>query len=166
MTAPTIKLPAAPVEVPRVSSLTGTAPRFHAAIVRVIADMSAQGMPCRVVETLRSAERQAYLYGFGRLYDDGRGVVTKARTHLTSWHGYGLAADLVHAERYWNASPAFWQTLGEVAERHGLTWGGHWKSPDRPHVQWGGCPVSPGDTHRQLMSSGGIKTVWRSVGAA
>jgi peptidoglycan L-alanyl-D-glutamate endopeptidase CwlK len=29
-----------------------------------------------------------------------------------------------------------WQEFGKIAEECGLTWGGRWRSPDYPHVQW------------------------------
>jgi peptidoglycan L-alanyl-D-glutamate endopeptidase CwlK len=29
-----------------------------------------------------------------------------------------------------------WQEFGQIAEECGLTWGGRWRSPDYPHVQW------------------------------
>lgn len=128
--------------------------------------MAALGYPVKVAETMRTAERQAYLYGFGREYDDGRGEVTKAETHLVSWHGYGLAADLVHGERFWNATRDFWDALGKCAELRGLTWGGRWTSPDRPHVQWGQCRRSPSRRARELLAQGGLPEVWRIVGAA
>jgi hypothetical protein len=156
----------APPEVPKHSHLAICAPLFHRAVLRVLDDMRARGLPCLVVETLRTPERQAYLYGFGRTYDDGRGRVTKAASSLTSWHGYGLAADIVHAARYWNAGPDFWTALGETAEAHGLTWGGRWRSPDRPHVQWGGCPVSPTKRHHgMILAPDGMRQVWADVGA-
>jgi hypothetical protein len=123
------------------------------------------GFPARVFETLRTAERQSYLYGFGRQYDDGRGVVTKAKTNLRSWHGYGLAADIVHETRLWSVKPLFWHMLGEVSESHGLTWGGRWKNPDRPHVQWGGCAVSPRATDTDMLLTLGAAAVWDAVGA-
>lgn len=29
-----------------------------------------------------------------------------------------------------------WQEFGRIADECGLTWGGTWKKPDIPHVQW------------------------------
>lgn len=51
-------------------------------------------------------------------------------------HQYGAAADIVDNKLLWNAPRAFYQALGEEADRLGLTWGGHWKKGDLPHVQW------------------------------
>jgi peptidoglycan L-alanyl-D-glutamate endopeptidase CwlK len=29
-----------------------------------------------------------------------------------------------------------WQEFGKIAEKCGLEWGGNWRKPDYPHVQW------------------------------
>lgn len=118
-----------------------------------------------VVETLRTPERQAFLYGFGRYYDDGRGTVTNAASSLCSWHGYGLAADVVHSEKLWNAGDAWFTLMGETAEALGLVWGGRWKCRDCPHLQWGTCGESPSASTRLMMRDGGMKEVWSAVGA-
>ena len=114
-----------------------------------IALFSAVGAPmvaARVFETLRTDDRQRFLYGFGREYDDGRGVVTNSRTAMDTWHGFGLAVDIVDRAKLWNAPDDFWWVLGTSARRHGLVWGadwnGNWSSADerfmdRPHIQWG-----------------------------
>ena len=46
--------------------------------------MKLRGLDAIVAETLRTDERQEFLYGFGRDYDDGRGIVTHSRA-ATSW---------------------------------------------------------------------------------
>lgn len=52
-----------------------------------------------------------------------------------SMHCLGAAADIVDRTKLWDASPEFWRTLGQHAERLFLTWGGTWKRADKPHVQ-------------------------------
>jgi len=118
-----------------------------------------------VFETLRTEERQQFLHGFGRLYDDGRGPVTKAKTAMNGWHFFGLAADIVEDDATpWQAPNAFWQSLGLAAERHGCVWGGRWKIVDLPHVQMGGIPVSPTADTRAAYEKGGLKQVWAELG--
>lgn len=159
-------LPKPPSEVPRQSSLDPLAPKFRAAVEHVIADMQRQGWRVRVFETVRTNERQEYLYGFGRDYDDGRGPVTAARTASLGWHHYGLAADLVEDDATpWVAPQAFWQALGLAAEAHGCTWGGRWTRVDLPHIQWGLCRTSPSWRALQLKREGGLPAVWVAVGA-
>lgn len=159
-----MRLPLPPPEVPRVSRLDGLAPRFRTAIEAILLDIEKE----RVFETLRTDERQRFLYGFGRDYDDPtpRGPVTKAQTAMGGWHFYGLAVDIVENDATpWVAPVAFWQSLGLAAERHGCKWGGRWPRVDLPHVQWGGCRVSPSRRARDLYTSGGREAVWAEVGA-
>lgn len=157
-----------PPEVPVQRSLDICAPKFRAAVEAMMADL-ARDYPERkgfAFETLRTPERQAFLYGFGRDYDDGRGKVTNSATCFNSWHGFGLAVDVVEKDATpWDAPMSFWTAIGEAAERNGLTWGGRWRSPDLPHVQWGKCRVSPSERSRALYDAGGLQAVWRAVGA-
>lgn len=156
------KLPPPPKEVPRCASMDRLAPAFRRAIEAVLADVEQE----RVFETLRTDERQQFLYGFGREYDDGRGPVTAAKTAMNGWHFYGLAVDIVQDDKDpWVAPASFWQSLGLAYERHGCVWGGRWKRVDLPHGQWGGCTVSPDGYIRELYNRDGIEAVWGEVGA-
>ena len=156
-------LPKPPAEVPRNFGLDGLAPPFRAKVELILADINHE----RVYETLRTEARQAYLHGFGRLYDDGRGPVTKAKTAVKGWHLYGLAVDIVEDDATpWVAPMAFWQGLGLTAERHGCVWGGRWTVVDLPHVQMGGIPVSPTAEIIALYQSDGLDAVWRRLKVA
>lgn len=170
------RLPAPPAEVPVERSMLGLAPQFRAAIERVLDRMRADGHDPLVFETLRTDERQAFIYGFGRTWDDGRGVVTHSESAADTWHGYGLAVDIVCNRTYWNASRQFWLSLGVAVRSEGLVWGADWNGNgrtdderfvDRPHVQWGnGMRRSPSSNAQRLMASGGYQAVWHAVGAA
>ena len=155
-----------PAEPARMSSLVGLAPKFKRAVEAIVQEMQDSGYRVRIFETLRSNERQAFLYGFGRDYDDGRGPVTKAKTAENGWHYFGLAADLVEDDASpWIAPQKFWQDLGLIAEQHGCTWGGRWEIVDLPHIQWGLCRRSPSQRAVDLHRSGGNVAVWQEVGA-
>jgi peptidoglycan L-alanyl-D-glutamate endopeptidase CwlK len=159
-------LPAAPHEVPCDRSLDSLAPKFRAGVEAVLAGMRARGLDAMVAETLRTPERQAYLYGFGREYDDGRGIVTQAPTAYTSWHGFGLACDIVSRALQWDAPAEFWTALGAEARAAGLSWGGDWRQRDLPHVQFGPpMRVSPSSRALELYEQGGLKAVWLEVSA-
>lgn len=158
------KLPPPPHEVPVDADLSKLAPRFRTAVERVLAEMKDHGHTPMVFEAFRSPERQAFLHGFGREYDDGRGKVT-ASPAGHSWHEYGLGVDVICAKRGWDAPPAFWRALGSAARGAGLTWGGDWSHPDLPHIQWGKCRPSPSDEGRRLLKQGGLAAVWRAVKA-
>lgn len=173
-------LPNPPKEIPVRRDVALLAPQFRVALTKTLLRMREQGFDPVVFETLRDDDRQQFLYGFGREYDDGRGVVTKAKTADTTWHGFGLAADVV-SERYgWEAPTTFWQALGDAARAEGLTWGNDWdgdgvpadRDPDehlsdRPHVQWG-PPMRryPSPLAKQILDEHGLEGLWRVVHAA
>lgn len=162
------KLPLPPAEVSAIHSTDGLAPKFRDALAEVLLDVAAYGWMPILRETLRTDERAAFLYGFGRDYDDGRGIVTYATNGLKTWHHYGLAAD-VGDRRYepGNEPAKFWADLEKCIVAHGLTAGADWKMQDRPHAQWH-CPGmndAPSDHAAELLASGGVQAVWQALHA-
>lgn len=160
-------LPDPPSDIPAIKSLDGLAPGFSARVQNMLANMIVDGWDPVIAESLRSDARQRYLYGFGREYDDGRGIVTHAMSGVHSWHRYGLAVDVISKKSGWDASESFWQALGVAARNEGLVWGGDWtKIRDMPHVQFG-PPMrqSPSSRAVQLFDNGGYAAVWKEVGA-
>jgi hypothetical protein len=163
-----MKLPLPPREIPACSVVDGLAPKFLDKLQAVCTALVDAGWQPILRETTRSDERAAFLYGFGREYDDGRGVVTNAPNGLKTWHRFGLAADLGDRRYEPGSEPeGFWNALGAAASTHGLTWGGSWHFADKPHVQFGPpMRVSPSDDAARLLAEGGVEAVWRAVGAA
>lgn len=164
-----------PAEVAVQRSLDLCAPAFAAAVRRTLARLDG-GPPEMVFETMRTEERQSFLYGFGRSYDDGRGKVTKAMMAGLSWHRFGLACDVVEKDKTpWIVPEGFWDALGAAAEAEGLAWGGRWTGldehgqrvprPDLPHIQFGACPITPTKLDRMLLQTDGLEAVWRKYGA-
>lgn len=154
-----------PKEVPAQRTSVGSAPKFVDAINRMLVRL-ADGLPEVPFEWLRTAERQTYLYGFGRDYDDGRGKVTNAKTALFSMHGFGLAVDIVEKDATpWNAPVSFWNEIGDAAKAEGLIWGGTWERPDLPHVQWNTGHATPTDDDRGLFFREGKEAAWRRYSA-
>lgn len=116
-----------------------------------------QGIPCRITFTVRTQEEQDALYAQGR---QARKMVNALRlkagmsmlpslgpNRVVTWvrhskHQDGIAFDVVPMKRLdsllpnWN-SP-MWKKLGAIGEHLGLTWGGNWTKPDRPHFEWNG----------------------------
>lgn len=174
------KLPFPPPEVPADDDLAKLAPLFAEKVFTLLREMRDQGHDPIVFEAFRSDERAAYLYGFGRTWDDGRGIVTKAPNASKSWHRYGLAVDIISASRQWDASGQFWTALRKGATALGLRSGNDWDRDgvpveddpnehlsDRPHVQWGPpMHVTPSDHEWELLNSAGVEAVWQEVGAA
>ena len=143
-------------------SLDSLAPAFREAVDALCNDMERIGLPCRVDETYRSPDRSDWLYGMGRDFDDGRGVVTHAKGGH-SWHNFGVAADIVHAHLNWDAPESFWLDLCRRAEMNGLASGYRWKRQDNPHVQPTVIPVSPTDADRLLLDQG-MDIFWEHYG--
>lgn len=86
-----------------------------------------------------------------KLYFQGRTlpgqIVTYARAGESA-HNFGLAIDFVHSSESDSLNPDWnnpsYDLLGNIAQSHGLVWGGSWNHPDRPHVQWPGY-ITGGD---------------------
>lgn len=177
-TAAAPRLPKPPREVPACRDMSGYPPIVRRAIDRVLASMRAAGWDPAVAETHRTDARQAYLHGFGRLYDDGRGIVTYSRTAEDTYHGYWLAVDIFSASRGWDAPREFWRDLGAAYREEGLLWGNDWDNDgipveddkderfsDRPHGQWPHLR-KPSERAKRLRRAGLLSEVWKMAGAA
>lgn len=147
------------------------APKFRDAVTAALADCAARGLTAKVNEGFRSNARQAWLYAQGRTRPGKK--VTNAPTSLTSWHGYGLAVDIIHQTKGYEpagkdgpANEKWFADVAAVFKQHGCAWGGDWTKPDTPHMQWGKCRPSPSDRARELIASGGVEAVWAAVSAA
>ena len=149
------------------------APRFREAVEDAIAACVAAGYPVKVQEGYRSQARQSWLYQQGRTRPGD--IVTRAPTSLTSWHGYGLAVDVVHQTlAYWprgkgkahaRANEQWFESVAAIFKEHRCSWGGNWKKPDTPHMQWHLCTASPTPGARVLMRSKGAQAVWQALNA-
>ncbi len=147
------------------NDLSELAPKFRAAVVQALAACRAQGLPAIVYEAYRTPELQALYYARGRTQIPPSYTVTNARSNLYSWHGYGLAVDVIHETKEWDVSEAWFAQVAACFRAAGCKWGGDWKMKDLPHFQWGPCKPSPSDRARELMASGGREAVWQAVGA-
>lgn len=167
-----------PKEVPVCREISGLAPKFRDKIERVLERMVNAGHEPFIFETHRTSERQQFLYGFGRAYDDGRGLVTYSHDARDTWHGYWLAVDIICRRKYWNAPDRFWADLGAACAAEGLCWGDDWDGDgirtgpdndedfsDRPHVQWKPMRRKPSLDAQRLFKEGGYRRVWQEVGA-
>jgi hypothetical protein len=149
----------------RTSDMNLLAPSFKAAVERSIAECIDKGLDAMVYETYRSNELQAVYYTRGRTVRPPSQPVTNAMSNLYSWHGYGLAVDVISRRKEWDAGDAWFAAVAAVFERNGCKWGGLWKSRDLPHFQWGLCKPSPSDRARELLRTQGVRAVWEAVGA-
>jgi peptidoglycan LD-endopeptidase CwlK len=142
------------------------APRFAEAVRKSIEECNRRGLDAYVYEGFRSAQLQAIYYARGRTVIPPHHTVTNARTNLNSWHGYGLAVDVISRSKSWNQPVSWFRQVAEVFKANNCKWGGDWTKPDLPHFQWGPCKASPSPRAREIMKAEGPHGVWKAVGAA
>jgi D-alanyl-D-alanine carboxypeptidase len=155
---------------PKVSNdLSLLAPKFREAVEAALAECNAAplSLNAKVFEGYRSDELQRVYYARGRTVIPPTHTVTNAPNNQYSWHGYGLAVDIVHKDKFWDppGGEKWFKSVAAVFKKHQCDWGGDWKKPDTPHFQWGACKPSPSDQARALLASGGMVAVWKAVGA-
>lgn len=141
------------------------APKFRDAVSKAIAECEAKGLDAMVYETYRSQELQSAYYARGRTEIPPHGTVTNAASNLYSWHGYGLAVDVISKSAGWDKPESWFEEVAEIFRAAGCRWGGEWKMKDLPHFQWSACKPSPSDHARELIAGGGFHAVWEAVGA-
>ncbi|HEV8178159.1 MAG TPA: M15 family metallopeptidase [Gemmatimonadales bacterium] len=141
------------------------APQFRLAVEAALLDCAATGLDAYVFEAMRSEELQAFYYTRGRTLIPPEKPVTNARSALYSWHGFGLAVDVVSRAHGWDRPWTWWVAVAAHFSRQGCRWGGEWRNPDPPHHQWGLCKPSPSHRARELLASGGLPAVWAAVRA-
>ena len=132
-------------------------PVFAAKVRKTLEECEIVGDRFRITQSLRSLEAQQAIYmqgrhplgivnefrvsiGFPPITEKENRIVTGAPPGY-SFHNFGLAADVCYAtgKPYSdNGRQVTWEGFGSLAQAHELTWGGWWKRPDRPHVEWSG----------------------------
>jgi len=122
--------------------LRGAHPLLAEKIPQIIEYVRKKGHVMKVIEGLRSTDRQKTLYAQGRTtpgkivtYCDG--VKNKSKHQIQS-DGYFHAVDLVFVVKGRVTWDGPWQILGEAVHIiGGLVWGGDWtpKKMDRPHIE-------------------------------
>lgn len=146
-------------------SLGLLAPAMRAALEAGLAECERRSLNVVVYETFRSDALQQFYYARGRTVKPPEYPVTNAPDNLASWHGYGLAVDVIHGVKRWSMPASWFRAVAAVLTRFNLDWGGEWSHPDYPHFQWGYCRPSPSQRARDLFAVGGLEAVWREVGA-
>ena len=166
-----------PPEPARCSDEHTLAPGFQILVRKVIAaanvKLAERGyhFQFQSFECARSGARQHWLFGSGRTYAGP--WLTNSDSCFTSWHGFGLADDVVpravhtdgsFGDFTWDVPAGVWAVLYEAATENGCTTGLHWHSQDDDHVQPANVKVSPSDNARELFANGGLPAVWAACG--
>lgn len=111
-----------------ISELT---PNAQKACNLFMAECKKQGLNVLITETYRSQERQDYLYAQGRTRKGNKVTWTKYSRH-TSRRAWDICKNLKGHEY---TDTEFFNKCGEIARSLGITWGGDWSTPDRPHFE-------------------------------
>lgn len=168
------------------------APKFQLMVAQCLEMCHNAGLDAVVWEAYRSTELQALYYRRGRPpTTEYPRPVTSAKTNEYSWHGYGLAVDVISQKEKWfnpdqaivramqdparqmylekrrMEGEAWFARVAAIFKRCGCDWGGDWQKPhqDPPHFQFGRLKATPSDRARELLRQGGMEAVWRVVGA-
>lgn len=147
-------------------SLDHLAPQFQRAVRAALADCTSAGLDAIVYETVRSHALAVAYYARGRTVIPPTQTVTNAPDETYSWHGYGLAVDVIHRVHRWSMPDEWFASVAGVFTRYSCKWGGNWRQRDLPHMQWAACKPSPSVLARSLLASGGMEAVWKAVGAS
>jgi len=111
-------------------------PTVKAKCLALIAECAKQKLPITITQTYRSTAYQQSLYNEGRSTKGE--IVTNAKPG-TSMHEYRVAFDFCMSEVGHTWDVTMMDKVGEIGEKLGLTWGGHFKTiTDRPHMQYQG----------------------------
>ncbi len=150
--------------------LAGCAPLLQIKVKAAMDYLAPFGVFFRVAQGLRDATPQTALYAQGRT-SPGR-IVTNARAGYSN-HNFGMAVDCYPFLKGSTGAlelndptvPVFQQMVHGVSLQ-GLAWGGLWSHPkDCPHFQLANVPVTPLDSDRALLASGGLHAVWAHYNA-
>lgn len=87
------------------------------------------GLNIFITETYRSQERQNELYAQGRT-EPGQIVTWTLHSRHTSRRAWDIA---VNGPILYDVSVI--ERAGEIGKQLGITWGGYWDTPDKPHFE-------------------------------
>lgn len=109
-------------------------------VLNIMTDAKARGVVLEVGETYRSKERQY------ALWRDKKSKLAKVGVHH-----FGLACDLyIKQGPGYDWVPTHYKVLGELAEQHGMVWGGDWDmNPLTKSTFFDGVHVQRVTTNRQ-----------------
>lgn len=131
-------------------------PPFLAAMNEGLKKAKDAGHALTFFETYRPASRQDLLFAQGRNMPGQ--IVTNARG-WTSWHQYGLAADIAlfkDGKWSWEFDP---EVISKFFDPAKVKWGG---PTDGPHYQWAKLPTLA--TARKVAKDGdGILALWATL---
>lgn len=138
---------------------------FLDAILEVVASCRKQGTDYWALRGFATYGEQMALWCQGRTQPGP--IVTYAKAG-ESMHNFGLAIDFCPDALHMKPGlqpdwrPEKFDLLGSECFAAGLVWGGKWKRPDRPHVQWP-LPQHALPLVRKAFEADGLAAAWAVV---
>ena len=120
-------------------------PLAQQACLLFLKECKKQNIPVFITETYRSQERQDYLYSLGRTRPGQIVTWTKNSRHTSR-----RAWDIAISAPYDTYDVAQLAKAGHIAMSLGMTWGGTWDTPDRPHVEIKTNWVAPKEEEEEM----------------
>lgn len=106
-------------------------PQAQVACNLFITECKKAGLNVLITETYRPQARQNYLYEQGRTRPGKIVTWTKSSRH-TGKMAWDICKN-VKGQEY--SDNAFFDSCGKIARSLGITWGGTWSTPDKPHFE-------------------------------
>lgn len=114
-----------------IKDISALAPNAQTACNAFLTLCENAGLKVRITETYRSQARQDELYAQGRTKPGSIVTWTKNSRH-TGRRAWDICQN-IKGKEYSDAS--FFDKCGKIAQSINITWGGAWKTPDRPHFE-------------------------------
>lgn len=110
-------------------------PELQEIVEKFLADCLRAGLKVSITDTFRTKEEQVALYAKGRTTSGS--IVTNCQ-YPNSPHNWGVAFDFCRNDGTgaYNDSGGFFAKVGAIGKKHGLFWGGDFRSfVDKPHLE-------------------------------
>lgn len=109
-------------------------PEVQAALAQLESECKRKGIKFLATDCFRTKAEQQALYEQGRTKPGG--IVTNVQ-YPNSAHNWGVAVDFCeNIKNHEYDDAAFFKNVGTIAKKFGFTWGGDWRTPDRPHLEY------------------------------
>jgi len=123
----------------RFRHLRGCHPELKWRVRNLVDALAHEGLDILLTQGVRSVAQQQALYAQGR-YKPGKIVtncdgIVKVSNHQAKADGFGYAVDVAWRDETGITWEGPWDRLGQLAQAHGLIWGGVWKFQDKPHLE-------------------------------
>ena len=124
----------------RLRHLRGCHPELKWRVRNLVEALAHEHLTILLTQGVRSAAQQQALYAQGR-FRPGKIVtncdgLVKVSNHQPKADGYGYAVDVAWRTKAgvisWEGP---WDRLGQLAQAHGLVWGGTWRWKDLCHLE-------------------------------